>query len=67
MQDNINQDIEFSKKQASLCNKHVKWIEQIFFSKVILPICGIKYFGFLQIFVMTKLFLQKIRYAYMHL
>jgi len=46
-QDNINQDIDFSKKQASLCNKHMKWIKQIFFSQTILPICGIKYFGFL--------------------
>lgn len=46
-QDNINQDIKFSKKQASPCNKHVKWIKQIFFSQAILPIYGIKYFGFL--------------------
>jgi hypothetical protein len=42
-QDNINQDINFSKKQASLCNKHVKWIKQIFFSQNFFPICGIKY------------------------
>jgi hypothetical protein len=45
--DNINEEIDFSKKQASLCNKHVKWIKNIYFSQVILPICGIKYFGFL--------------------
>lgn len=46
-QDNINQDIKISKKQASPCNKHVKWIKQNFFSQAILPIYGIKYFGFL--------------------
>jgi hypothetical protein len=46
-QDNNNQEIDFSKKQASLCNKHLKWIKQIFFSQAILPVCGLYNFKFL--------------------